>query len=277
MSTNCLITKLKGSVNDDNLPIYNTIVFDVPANVSSLTYRIGGLKNVTFKITGDVVMKNSSETNVLCDNTKDYNISSPISENIYTKISSGDTGGTLALVGKYSISEIATKYDALLFPVKNEPNTLDYYTSWGFNTKVFNPARNLGLRVSITEVIDAFPELGFINIPAGANVTGSFADMLPIKSTLLELSVGIPTSFTKAANINEFSEFTALIRLVLYYNISGSIEDFVRSQIANGRTTGSMAVNLMGVTFNGIAVSSGNKSLSWTSTTATLDGVTVEL
>lgn len=277
MSTNCLITKLKGSVNNDNLPIYNTIVFDVPANVSSLTYNIGGLKNVTFKITGDVVMKNSAETNVLCDNTKDYNISSPISENIYTKISSGNIGGTLTLVGKYNISGIETRYNALLFPVKNEPNTLDYYTSWGFKTKVFNLARNPGLKASITEVIDAFPELDVINLPSGTNITGSVADMLTIKSTLLELNIGTPNSFTRVANINELSEFIALNKLTLYSSISGSIEDFVRSQIANGRTTGSMTVNLTGVTFNGIAVSSGNKSLSWTSTTATFDGVTVEL
>ena len=62
--------------------------------------------------------------------------------------------------------------------------------------------------------------------------------------------------------------------------VHGDLVEFVKTQRANGRTTGSCSVRQPGwgdlITFNGSNTSLADHTLSWTENTITHDSVTIE-
>lgn len=114
-----------------------------------------------------------------------------------------------------------------------------------------------------------------VNFNNNQNVSGSLSDF---ENHINLTSLNVGNTAIASSPLSSLGKLVHLTTLNAY--ASGSIESFVASQRANGRTTCTgitcsyLSTN---VTFNGSAIQNkSNVTLSWTATTITYDGVTIE-
>lgn len=275
---NCIKTKFKGTYHNDNIPVFDTLIWAISSG-ANISFTCGSVTTLVVNVTDDVVLKDSGG-NTLCTEGNPYTISNTASDATF-KIEGGASGGRILFKGKSSMGSNVV-FPICFMPPVNEPNTLNPYKA--IDSVSFDNGNNIGCTVSLEELVSSFPALSRLRIiPNSANITGSVSDLIPVKQTLTFLNVSPGTGLTGFSDIENFGGLTALSDLRLFTGLTGVMENFVRSQISNGRTTGSITLrfNAKGVTFNNVAVasagSSSPKTLTWTSTTATYDGTTVNL
>lgn len=272
---NCLVTKLKGVVDNNNLlklgevrartndivsNFYssslgipdgvNEFVFEVLEG-SALFYQDGGAKGVTRVVvspgTGQVYLSEENPGN-----------------------------SVISLTSKYPIKHLNTSG-----------------VSWELDDFIHNGLVELYLTSSpataktLSEIVAAFPLLTKFGVyPHCKNVTGKISDLFPLKNQLTELCVN--DNGQVEANFSDFAYFSLITDWsnanYNCVNITGTVESFAAVKRGLGVTTGSTTFRWLGssgdVTFNNILVpnpgSSVDQVLSWTPTTITFNGETIQ-
>jgi hypothetical protein len=253
---NCLVTKLKGVVDNNNLPILGKMLVVVSTNDPSFKFN----KSATVKVLGGTV---NGQTEISINAGIDLLILSS------TIVSDGTYGE-----GKVGL--LIDKYDL---------TNMQRIQKFDLEDILYSPFAFLQVLPStIIENVEKFPVLckkqEFIglnssssNIAFDVTELGSNGVMTDIRLVGNKAAYG---SLDKAG----MSPLTSNFSTPNTKNVSLNIETFVGYHRAAGRTTGSMSIQYLGAcncTFNGESVTNqADNSLSWTATTITLNGVTID-
>ena len=280
MANDCLLTKLKGVVDNDNLKIYNTILTRENTSGNVLTFLYNASNPVKIEVIGDGTLVN-------VDGTVDYGKSRE-GTNIFAKYSGN---GKIKISNKYDITLLhitsSTEKDLIdaedlvfvniteleLTNIKLDVNKLNITTLSNF---LFTGSNVNGNIVNLLNKNDSLTSVKFNN----TNVVGDFYN---IKNTIAEAITTLYMYNSKiSGDISAFGRFVNLNQMSFSAtDISGSVESFVQAARAAGRTSfaNSEQKNWYfnnAITFNGNAVGGGGKNdFSWTATTITLGGVTI--
>ncbi len=273
---NCLVTKYKGTVSAD-LPVYGEISFDIPASTAFFSFDVGCLGgDNTIKCTGDVEVWSYDESVKRADAGNPYTLPSTLTTQYVLRVKSGSQGGRLIITDKYNMNEEG--YCDSWFRFKPTYfDTLDGYKPWfkGYGNLVnLTSSTASGTFEELAELVSG---IRTVVINANCNISGNITGLSSHKKTITNITLATPNNGIEAS-MEDLGVFTALTTLSDYRTIYCNIEDLVRSLIANGKTTGSInAVFAPGHKFNGVNVEQSASALTWTSTTATYKGVTVNL
>jgi hypothetical protein len=286
MSKNCLVTKWKSVVDNDNLPKYGGLLWRVPSDVTvTVTMPIGCFKNLTLKVTGGLSIWDYQETT---NYGQTYHFESPSAEDT-TSMKIKGSGGDISLIDKYLTWDNSPRFISVLYDTvyDNDVKSLKYWWKGKkLNFEVFGGKSNAqGRYVKRVGTLNDLVEIGvpFTNIDVGNcnNITGNIATIAAFKDTLISFSsFGTPLS----GSIEDLGECTLLSSINLdnnrnISNIGGTVEGFVASQRAAGRTTAEFTlfnVSSTNVTFNGHTLAGyQNTTLSWTANTITCYGETI--
>jgi hypothetical protein len=260
MSTNCLVTKTKGTVNNDNLPVFGILrlVIDDATNARFMIEYPSSRK-----VTSNDVEAGSG-VSVDFSNANDPKVSGT---------------GVLKVKDKYNITTLGLFINTPA--VKVDLSELEYLALTGVSVNCPECiAEELGdlsvlpatlttltimskttyqnyLKGDIADMGSKFVNLSSFNLKDNKSITGKMQDI----ATLFPV-------------LNNMGDVTGLI------GITGSIEDFVHVRRTQGVTSGSVSIsfgNYSGITFNGEKMTAGGTSFSWTASTITYNGVTIDV
>lgn len=267
MSKNCLVTKLVGVVNNDELERLGVLVLSIneapQTNGSIAAYTAGD--PITYTIVGDGIFTDST-------GTLDYgkSVTVPASVNP-TSLYFTPFVGTIEIDSKY---DFAGNIGTTLFGFKTSDFTYTkVQTIFMDSSKVEGKISDLPATLIDIRTSDS----------ATGKITGKLTDFLKftgLKS--LRISGGTPYNI-ESGNINVLGHLKSLNSLN-YNGLTGTIEGFVAAQRAgtDGRTSVLSSapvmlyyMNTTSVTFQGNSIASGTKSLYWDANTITFDGVTI--
>lgn len=270
---NCLVKKLKGTVSAD-LPVYGEMSFDIEPNVNFKLFQIGCLGGEnTIKCTGDVEVWSYDRNTKRADSSMSYTVPVNPSAGLAVTIKSASQGGRLIITDKYNMKEAGLCDGWFLFK-PTYFDTLDGYRNWFKGSGVLRVGNNTakGTLTQLAELVSDITSVGL----SSSNISGSINELSLHKDTILEIIISQGNAVE--TSMEDLGTFTNLTTLKDYRLLNCNIEDFVRSLIANGKESGSInATFAPGHKFNGVNVEQSESALTWTSTTATYKGVTVDL
>lgn len=271
MKKNCLITKLKSSVTGD-APIFGQLEIVMAGINFAVLQSVCVSANEESVVSGDngIVFKNASLTTEL---SNPFTLTSAMQYG-FNVICANDA--KMVITNKYKLSAKNGVYgftgvkkfievDSFIYSIPNNTTALilTYYmskmelsdiipkvTSYNSSIISFNFANSPYIEGNIN-VFRNINNLKIIDVGNCPLVNGTIADLKSI--TTLD---NIACTGTK---------------------VGGTIEEFVAGQRAAGRTTGTVSGNSTGwglVTFDG-ATTHAKGVVSWTATTITMDGVTI--
>lgn len=275
MENTCLVTKLKGVVSGD-APIYGCLEMVIAGTGTPLKQMFSILSNEESVISGNngIVFKNLSLSKeysnpfTLTSNTEGFNV-----------ICAADA--KMTVTNKYKLRAVLDSgyYAFALSGVKEFVGGLD-----SFIYSIPTNATLVGLPYysSKMNLSDIVPKLASYS---SSIVAFRFSD-----SPLVEGNIDLFSNITNIKNIDvgncplvygtiaDLKSITTLENIACRLTqVGGTIEEFVAGQRAAGRTTGTVSGNGAGwglVTFDG-ATTHAKGAVSWTATTITMDGVTI--
>lgn len=259
MSNNCLVTKLIGVVNDD-LPKYGVLVAEFTDNVHSASAALGIISKSATKIKAiDSPLYSTGGANW------GYEVLVPENEEVWVCPSSGK----VEIYGKYDIKKLVL-IRGHFAPV--DTIDLKYCTDLKELTSMLSGELNNLSGLTVME------KLILQRNSADYSLTGnieSLAGMTELTQLNIVLCKGLTGQLSSLGNLTKLTSIA-----IGDTNISGSIEDFVVAQRTSGRTACEFLdmawIGSSKVTFNGGTISnSGSTVLSWTSSTITLAGTTI--
>lgn len=286
MSTNCLVTKLKGVVDNNNLPKYGEVLWRVPSEtVINMPISIGAFNNCTIKVTGGLSIWNYGETT---NYGQIYHFESPSPEDP-TSIKVKGSGGDISLTNKYSTWDNPRFFTTTLYDTvyDNDIKSLKYWFKGKaihldvFGGKSHGQRRYVERAGTLNDLVEIGEPFSVINVGYCNNITGDIAVIAAFKDTLTEF-YGYGTRLS--GSIEDLGECTLLNVINIdnsrgVSNIGGTVEGFVARQRADGRTTAELSafsVSATNVTFNGhVLTGNQNNTLSWTENTITCYGETI--
>ena len=245
----CLVTKLNGVVSNNEILKIGELRVKIDSTDAPEYYN-------HFKATGNKVIVNK-----LVDNGLKAEFPNQFgTENGYDGKLSGK--GRLSIMNKYNLTSL--ELNLLAFPEFDILEEIKYM-------KVLSSLQSFKQHLNI----EKFPYSSVLTILNVHNIDGRLSE-------LVNKIPNISTLYVNQSNIEgNISELRALIKLtkidVSNTNVTGSLESFVVAQrssgrsICNGITFQNIQTNL---TFNGVAINA-NGSLSWTASTMTYNGTTV--
>jgi len=227
MANDCLVTKLKGVVQNDNLVKLGSIRFVIPKSSRDMYFSL--MANQTSYSEPQSVITILDEGKVFPLLGRNY-------YNIPWEISGGcvppHEGCTVEISNKYNLT-MCMMETSLLMDQRD--------TAYDIDIKELNcltALTKVGLPVSgdLNDWVPADPTIiTDINMVSG-NITGNISSY----SRFVNLS---NLAFTQAGEISALGSLVNLLRIWnISPNFAGSLESFAESQIANGRTSGSVEV-----------------------------------
>lgn len=270
MENNCLVTKLKGVVNNESLPKFDMLTFHVnnPEN----------LKNVM------TYFKYADETEAI---KYSYEVGSGVTSDFITSPSyprfSGE--GYVHVKNKYNIKLIlfegVYKNDKITPCFDIDISQLSHINLVHINC--------VAPSLHVTELKDLQilkPTLKFISIKDGKNISPTFKGDISDLAKFVNLkTLSMPYTSNMVHGTMEqiatlFPMLTSLDDLTNAKWLTGSIEDFVSVRRSQGVTEGSVYTKwgiACPVTFNGNKLTGENDTpFSWTANTITYNGVTID-
>lgn len=207
MVNNCLVTKLKGTVQNDNLPKFGVIRIPLMANLTSQNWKsvgtvVGTTEAPVFSlVSGDITVTDSSGTVALPFNF-------PLGSAYNIKVSTGNVAPVIEISNKYAISYLGN---------------------------ILNKASE---EFSVSELV-------YLPLQAleCSNVMVADVDDIVKIQTLVELVLSGENCRGDFANLGNLINLTTLNCYNARSNISGTIEEFVQRARLAGRTTGSVSFN----------------------------------
>lgn len=247
----CLVTKLKGIVNDDSL--YGLGEIRISKSYADeftqigQSFRIAFIKDATIRIIGDGYFTDSTGSS---NNGKTIECTANTAVNFY--VSNGNF--EIALSDKYSIVYLGLS--------KADEAT----GSYNYN-KTKNIVGNLDALKYCTNM-KTFVAGIISNIQGDLKILGYLPSLrtLDISQTKISGNISVLKCPLESLNIDRCA------------NIIGSVESFVAAQRGAGRTTGSCKLNVGSdspITFDGSKLDNSNNSLSWTSSQITIGEKTI--
>lgn len=257
MANNCLVTKLKAVVNNSNLKklgvldIYGTGNADIGFKASS---------PITVKCISGSMYSDSARTQAITE--KEI----PVSANtVYVYITNGTH---IEVSNKYAITFV------FMTPATEKLNVEDFKYSAGIT------------RLTVPQIKGKLSDLSVLTSCTILELVGSSAeyntDLEGVASDIAGLTGLTKINLVRALKvIGSFESLGKCIALteikIAETHIAGTVEAFVARQRGAGRTTASnIAISLADTTFNGTSVTHSNTTLSWTATTITFNGVTID-
>lgn len=238
----CLVTKLKASVNDDTLPKLGVVRFTLnPGEYSSyLTNPTGN--SVLSLVSGSLTAK---DYNSGADKPLPMVLSKG---DIFISLNVGENGAVIEITDKYNITYLSAIWKALS-PI---------------------PASDLNYMYSLREV----------NLSVGdgqkAGVVGDFAELKP----LVNLERIYWRNELCTGDIACAGYFPKLTRLEVFGSkVYGDLVNIAKVARKEGRASGSITLgwlNDTGITFNGETITKkADSKLEWTANTITWNGTTI--
>jgi hypothetical protein len=272
---NCLVKKLKATVDNSNLPIYGELKLKIKNGsfiqvVKALTVdncEVAGDTGITFK-----------NTTFSTDYSNPLQLTDSIN-NGFGVVASQDAFITFS--NKYvliplpsdtkrfgfdGVCEIAGGIDSIIIPT---------------DTKSFE-LTNSYMSLDIKDIADKLNKsnitsLEKIRISQTSVGNKLFGDISYFARTGIK-NIDISGNTNISGDIQSLGSIITLENIALRdTSVSGTIESFVVAQRAAGRTTGSVSGNSAGwglVTFNG-STTNAKGAVSWTASTITMNGVTI--
>lgn len=311
MENNCLVTKLKANVNDNSLLKIGEMFIDIieqesptnqtnrlylnTSNTSDLVIEVeNGEANLTLdenmasgwtnKITlpksvsapapvyvrnGNYRVKVSSKYDLTEVGrwTSNSNQTAIVVKTDYLKYSKNMITIDAVLNGKMDDIASLTKIRVLLIRPESNINEGNLYSLRNMTEMV-----NLALSTNITGDISSLSNMTKLQYLSLKNLdhTGDISSF----SNMTKLSQVYISSIKVTVNINNM---TQPLTEIICGKLNGEIIEFVKTQRASGRTTGSckFATSIGGLTFNGVVIS-GPQNVTWTDNTINSNGVIVE-
>lgn len=279
MANNCLVTKLKGSVDNNNLPKLNTLVLvpDVAEGEYS-TFEVA-IVNAQKPITISVTRGNSH----LKQGGTGYDDATDLGQS--TEFSNASNRLIYVTPGADTIVEIQSIYDvkSISLNLTSNPATHDMMLNNNETIKSMLGLESIAVKkyvgsvssvVNLLKDLPSFKNLSFAISETG--ISGRLSDFLPLADKLEVLTIAACTNIS--GDIAELGTMIHLNKFVFYSNanIYGTIEEFVQAQRAAGRTTNSTGIDFTwlhstSVKFDGEFVELGNTpTITWTENTITL-------
>lgn len=275
MANTCLVTKLKGVVSGD-APIYGCLEMVIAGTGTPFKQTFSIQSNEESIVSGNngIVFKNGSLS-------KEYSNPFTLTSILETFNVICAADAKMAVTNKYKLRAVADAgysvfrlsgvkafvggFDSFIYSIPANANYvgLPYYYS---NMKLSDIVPKV---VSYKSSIVAFQ---FSNSPLIEGNINVFRNINNLKI------IDVGTCPLVNGTIADLKSITTLDNIACANTqVGGTIEEFVAGQRAAGRTTGSVSGNSAGwglVTFNG-ATTHAKGMVSWTDTTMTMDGVTI--
>lgn len=268
----CFITKLDVAVNEGDT-YFNQFRFIVPANTNvMIPVGADSPDKVVYSIdNGGYFTSLNGETNFGMSLVANDIVENPDADNNF-KMITGSKDATLVIknvqcIRRFGLPTNCTPIGDFSWE-KIKPLKLQYFTScpWGeeFNIAAFTNSADIytaSLNLSSTYITGDIASLAtLVNVRelnlTGTNIYGDIKDISTAKN------VGILSVYdTKVhGNISSIGSLINIVDLAPSILISGTIESFAESQIANGRNSGKIEFRFNGViTQNGEVIPNGTK------------------
>ena len=257
MANNCLVTKLKAVVNNSNLKKLG--VLDI-YGTGNADIGFKGSSPITVKCISGSMYSDQARTQAITE--KEI----PVSANAaYVYITNGTH---IEVSNKYAITFVYAT------PQTEKISTEDFKYSTGITRLTVPQIKgNLSDLSGLTSCTTL--ELVGASVPYNSELEGAASDIAGLtaltKINLLRAQ-HIYGSFESLGKCIALTEIK-----IAETRIAGTVEAFVARQRGAGRTTASnIAISLALTTFNGNSVTHDPTTLSWTATTITFNGVTID-
>ena len=257
MANNCLVTKLKATVNNSNLEKLGVL-------------DIFGTGNA------DIGFKGSSPITVKCVSGTMYSDQAR-TQAITEKVIPVSANTTYLYIADGTHIEVSSKYNITFFfatPATEMISTEDFKYSTGITRltvpQIKGKLSDLSGLTSCTTL-----ELVGTSAPYNFEVEGDISDIAGLTALT---KINLMRAQKVIGSFESLGKCIALKDIQLAETrIGGTVEAFVARQRGAGRTTASnIAISLADTTFNGSSVTHSNTTLSWTATTITFNGVTID-
>jgi len=260
--SNCLVTKLKGVVDNENLPVFGELELRTVTTGPNQQICIIGVSFDSISVIGGTTEITPART--------------PF-----------DGWIVVATAGEHTL-KVQNKYAITILNgvgLENEEDIVYLTNATGLSLGKSLPSSGFSLDSGITtlKTFDKMPNLISLVI-AAPNLKGSLADLLPIHgNTITSLgikSVSVSNFTMLMSDLGKIANINTLVDVAIS-PLQGSIESFVASQRGVGATEKSMDINYFGgngkITWKGSTFANiQNNTLSWTATTITFNGDTIQ-
>lgn len=273
MSTNCLVTKLKASVNNDDLQRFGMLKMFV--NAEGSTIPVYAVKE------GDIPIE------IVCTGTTSITSGEGTIEPVVTGVGNIYISDKYKLIrcGLASTTKKVVDFDDLMYAKKIQYISFYRTLEEEVNIKNLTDISQLAAFEGLKELI-----ISEQNYSPSVKLSGTIEQLAntPSGKTLTKINITDSNITGTMAQLGKLESLTTIARLtnngaLSSPNFTGTVESFVntRRNLATPQTTGTVTWDnpseLNGsVTFNGAAITGGvGVVLSWTATTITFNGVTI--
>lgn len=278
----CLVTKLKASVNDDSLLKLGEIKLTIAPTSSSKTLQIASTEPIVVEvvkvISGSGTFSWNNGTNVSKDiipPTLDSYYQLTFSEGEYivsisnkyaiTWLASGDNLNILLLNGDLSYSEGLTTYNIITKVFSNR----DISQFGNKPIKSFSPKSDNNLSGSIN-VFSNLTSINSINLQASEDNDKIYGNISAFSLSKNIQRCLFGRCLNIEGNIDVFNRSIALTQLDAFRTkVIGDIDTLAQAQIAAGRTSGSLWINASNLTNSGVPFT-GVKTITFNSGSYTI-------
>ena len=302
---NCLVTKLKGTVDNDNLNVLSTIKVHVGSGSSGRTIVLTGSEKAVIKNQeSGVYFTNAGGTNYGLEATPENGYQ--ISGNEKYVFLAGTGSCDVLIYGKYTMSNIgivkymnfvagceyvgASAENGASLSIQVDTNSVGADVDLG---NIFGGSKFRVIHFEGTNAYLSVKGLPYIDnksfvqevIISNARVYSDDVYAILQMPSLTTLSINNSLNndhSVSAENIGQLTNLTSLTtKLAPESRQFGAVETFVATQRSKGRTTCDgiswKYAGWCGATFNGASITKdeNTRTLSWTATTITFDGVTI--
>lgn len=253
---NCLVTKLKASINDDSLLKLGEIKLTIAPTSKSKTLMIASTEHIVVEIvkviSGNGTFSWNGGTNVskaTIPPILDSYYSLTFSEGEYivsisnkyaiTRIESNDSLNVLALNGDLSYSE---GFFSLVLNVKNFTNDdISQFGNLPIKNFIINTNNNLMGSINSFSNLTSITQ---ININASEDNNKIYGNISAFSLSKNIEKCQLSRCLNIEGNINVFNSSIKLAYLDVYHTkVIGDIDALAQAQIAAGRTSGSLWIN----------------------------------
>ena len=230
MANDCLVTKYKGAVQNNNLPYYSGIVFENKGTqMTTIT-----CPHATAKVISGNVYLDSAKTQ-------------PVS----TRKLGNDDCLYMDVASKVLLT---SKYDPLITQVGNKGNYSPQGSAFLDASQInYSKLRNIYGSNFATEGLVDLSTLSELRIIAFNNTSNNASFVIPegtINSTIQQVQITkfAPNSQNIECNLSVFNKGTSLTRLNLQdeISVSGDVNTMLDAMVTKGRTSGTLVLNLGG-------------------------------
>lgn len=264
----CLVTKLKGTVNDDSLNRLGCI------KLKGHSLSNERITNTFFKMIYDTESTFYKNKGTLIATTS-TDVNSPI---VTGTIFAGHFGQ-----GDFNVD--FEKYNLIEIELHQLNDDIDEFINWDDFSycKKLKKIYITHIKLDLSE-LNKYSKLTSINFGDSTSrwegITGNISSL---KNNTLLTEINLNRCINVVGELSQLGTLTQLSNLFISTtSITGTVEDFVEAQRNAGRTEGSIEVpyigSCVGVSFNGRSIENKSDSvLTWTSTSITLNNEVINM